>query len=599
VFTPADLLTRLRERLDVLGAGGRDVPDRQRTLWGAIGWSYELLDEHERDLFDLMTVFSTSTMTAIESVAAAALGIFDVDSLASLVDKSLLQVDDAGTTRRFGMLLMIKEYAGERLALDPEAERRAREAHAIYFSDFAQKLEDRLDGEDRDAALGELAAEIGNLRTAWRYWVDQADVEQLFNLIDGLWALHEARGWYHAAIELASDALGVLAATPSTPELVAEEIVLRTSLARALMAVRGYGVEVEVAFRSILEMLDTTSTTTQRFPILRALFFYYMNKADFEPAYAIGKELLELANLDESIRVDAEYIYGAGAAFVGRLGEGLDHLDRAIELHDPHAAAGRYRLGTNVGVAARVASGLLLWQCGALERSVARIGDALDLARRLEHPFSIAWALYHNGFLALARYQFDECTGFATELARVADENDYLLWRTLATVLEGVSTTAAGDAEAGVAMTEAAIELYQGLTAPPVFWPLILNMRATVLSIAGQPERAMEMIDEAVELGANQPISPPLLVTKGDLHRMMATPELREAESAYQAAAQTARSGELHLIELQALTRLVTLHRETGTTPDGTEELAALYSSFTEGFDEYDLVKARAVLGIS
>ncbi|MGA7097081.1 MAG: hypothetical protein WB245_05895, partial [Acidimicrobiia bacterium] len=359
VFTPADLLSRLRERLDVLGAGGRDVPDRQRTLWGAIGWSYELLDGHERDLFDLMSVFSTSTMAAIESVAEAALGTFDVDSLGSLVDKSLLQVDDAGPTRRFGMLLMIKEYAGERLAADPEAERRAREAHAIHFTDFARSLQDRLNGDDRDTALEELATEIGNLRAAWRYWVAQADVEQLFNLIDGLWALHEARGWYHAAIELASDTLEVLAATPSTPELAAEEIVIRTSLARALMAVRGYGVEVESAFRSILEMLDRTGTTTQRFPVLRALFFYYMNKADFEPAYAIGRELLDLADRDESIRVDAEYIYGAGAAFVGRLREGLDHLDRAIELHDPHATAGRYRLGTNVGVAARVASGLL------------------------------------------------------------------------------------------------------------------------------------------------------------------------------------------------------------------------------------------------
>ena len=46
VFTPADLLDRLQERLDILGAGGRDLPDRQRTLWGAIGWSYELLNDN-------------------------------------------------------------------------------------------------------------------------------------------------------------------------------------------------------------------------------------------------------------------------------------------------------------------------------------------------------------------------------------------------------------------------------------------------------------------------------------------------------------------------------------------------------------------------
>ncbi|HJU51828.1 MAG TPA: adenylate/guanylate cyclase domain-containing protein, partial [Acidimicrobiia bacterium] len=62
VFTPADLLSRLRTRLDVLGAGGRDLPDRQRTLWGAIAWSYELLDEKERDVFELMAVFSPTRL---------------------------------------------------------------------------------------------------------------------------------------------------------------------------------------------------------------------------------------------------------------------------------------------------------------------------------------------------------------------------------------------------------------------------------------------------------------------------------------------------------------------------------------------------------
>jgi hypothetical protein len=40
VFTPRELMERLRGRLDVLGAGGRDLPARQRTLWGAISWSY-------------------------------------------------------------------------------------------------------------------------------------------------------------------------------------------------------------------------------------------------------------------------------------------------------------------------------------------------------------------------------------------------------------------------------------------------------------------------------------------------------------------------------------------------------------------------------
>ena len=237
VFTPSDLLGRLRTRLDVLGAGGRDLPDRQRTLWGAIGWSYELLDEEERQVFELMSVFSSTDLPALESVAdSVSTPGFVVDSVASLVDKSLLRSHDSGTSRRFSMLLMIKEYAETRLAESPDREQAVRRAHAHYFSTFARQLQDRLRGPERGSALDELGSEIGNLRTAWRFWVDQGDLEQLFILIDGLWALHEAKGWYQAAIELATDTLGVLGKAESSPEYAAEELTLRTSLGRALLS---------------------------------------------------------------------------------------------------------------------------------------------------------------------------------------------------------------------------------------------------------------------------------------------------------------------------------------------------------------------------
>lgn len=599
VFTPGDLLTRLRERLDVLGAGGRDVPDRQRTLWGAIGWSYELLSAHERDLFDLMAVFSTTLMDSIAAVAIDILGDFEVDSLASLVDKSLVQSDNDEGSTRFSMLLMIKEYAEEQLASDAEADQRVRRAHALYFSSFAHELDDRLAGPERESALDELASEIGNLRTAWRYWVAQADVEQLFNLIDGLWAIHESRGWYHAAIELASDTLQVLATTPSTPELAAEELVIRTSLARALMAVRGYGVEVEGAFTSVLELSGSGGSDAQRFPILRALFMYYMNKADFERAKELAGEILEMSERDNSILVDAHYVYGSSTAFTGDLETGLAHLDKAIELHDPKVqGSARYRMGTNVGVAARVASGLIRWQCGLVVQGTEQVAEALDLARSIDHPFSIAWALYHNGFLALGRNRFEEALRFAEELAQVSDKNDYLLWRTLATVLEGVATTALGDIEAGLSMTETAIDLYEGLTTPPVFWPLVLSLRALVISMAGQPERGIELIDEALNIvGSDESMAPAFQNMRGDMLGMIPGANPRVSEEAFLSAARMAHHGGYYTIELQALTRLVTVRRAMRTTPDGSDDLAALYDSFTEGFEEHDLIAAREVLG--
>jgi predicted ATPase/class 3 adenylate cyclase len=603
VFTPSDLLGRLRERLDALGAGGRDLPDRQRTLWGAIGWSYELLNHDERALFELMSVFSTTDLPTLEAVAATtALGAGSlVDALASLVDKSLVRSADGGTSQRFSMLLTIKEYAETRLADSPDWEQAVRLAHALYFSAFGQRLQDRLRGAERESALADLEAEIGNLRTAWRYWVDRADLGQVFKLIDGLWTLHEAKGWYHAAIELAGDALGVLAAAEPSPELAAEELILRTSIARALMAVRGYGVEVEEAFKRVLEMSHNTGTATQQFPVLRALATYYLNIADFGQGAEYGQQLLTLGERegDESIRIEGHYVYGASVSFGGNLETGLPHLDRAIELHNPRVHGSvRFRLGPNTGVAARTASGLILWQCGALERSVGRLTQALDVAREVDHPYSIAFALYHNGFLALNRSRFEESVVKAHELATVADENDYLVWRTLATVLEGVSLTALGRIDEGLAMTETGIDLYRGLTTPPVFWPLILSVRASVHALAGRPEEALVLIDEAIEFGGQgKVVAPEFGLLKGDFLRMLPAPDRAGAEEAYLAGIRAARNGGLRLIELQGLTRLVVLNREMGRSPDGGDELALLYATFTEGFGEHDLLAAKELLG--
>ena len=140
ILSPASILERLGHRLDLLNTGPRDVPARQQTLRGAIGWSYDLLDEPGRRLFCELAVFSGGfTVEAAEAVC----GPEAFDGIVRLVDQSLLTRDG----RRFGMLETVREYALERLAESGELDA-TRDRHARAFAALTVDAESGLHSAD-------------------------------------------------------------------------------------------------------------------------------------------------------------------------------------------------------------------------------------------------------------------------------------------------------------------------------------------------------------------------------------------------------------------------------------------------------------------
>jgi tetratricopeptide (TPR) repeat protein len=495
------------------------------------------------------------------------------------------------------MLLMIKEFAADKLGESTDRAEAVAVAHATYFADLVDRNRELLHGSGRRTAIEEMEADLGNLKTAWGFWIEECDVDQVLRMIEGMWALHESKGWYRSAIDLADDAIEVMEQADPTPELASERLAVRMSLARATLAQRGYGPEAEEAYEKALRTTDVEGATARQFPVLRALATYFMGSGRFDKGAEIGSQLIELGeDGDESMLIEGHYVYGAGKAFSGNLEVGLHHLEKAIELHDPERHdVGRFRLGPNTGVVARTAEGLLLCQCGKMERGISRVEEALDVARAMDHPYSVAYALHHNALLGIYRHRFEDTMKHTSELAEVSERNDYPVWRTLATVFKGAAITFSGDPDTGLTMTEQGIELYHGLTAPPVFWPQLLGLRAAVHGAAGRPERGLELAGEALEIIAEDVVNAAQFhIISGDLQQMLGNDE--DAESSYLAAANGARHGPLDLIELQALNRLVELRRGLGKTPDGSEDLAAAYGRFTEGLGEHDLVIARDLL---
>jgi predicted ATPase len=183
VLSPAQIALRLRESLDVLGAGTRTALTRQQTLRATIGWSYDLLDEREATLFRRLSVFAGSFhLGAAEFVCSGGNvrkgDVFDL--LARLIGKSLLAVDDTDVAR-FRLLDTIRQFGSE--LLDRGGERADVE---VQLRAWAQRLAESsrdvaaLD-LDHDNIRAALASGLGAdpdaalllATTVWRLWLDR------------------------------------------------------------------------------------------------------------------------------------------------------------------------------------------------------------------------------------------------------------------------------------------------------------------------------------------------------------------------------------------------------------------------------------------
>ena len=155
VLSPNQILERLSQRLDLL-KGGRDAEARQRTLRATIEWSYDLLDEEEKQLFARLAVFRGGcTLESAQEIADA-----EIDTLQSLVDKNLVRHRD----ERFFMLETIREFASEQLEETGEGVD-LRRRHAEHFLGLAEEAFPQFIGSPKQW-LERLDAEHDNLRAA-------------------------------------------------------------------------------------------------------------------------------------------------------------------------------------------------------------------------------------------------------------------------------------------------------------------------------------------------------------------------------------------------------------------------------------------------
>jgi predicted ATPase/class 3 adenylate cyclase len=217
-LTPADILARLGDRLDLLADSGADRPDRQRTLEATVGWSYDLLPPQEQAAVRRLAVFTGgSTLEAAEAVLA---GFPDVPSdplatVTTLVEQGLLRDEQQpDESIRFRMLGTVRVFALQRLRECGE-EPAARSAHARHYYAFAASIPPNDDpDEDETAWLVRLEGEHDNLRAAVDWMLAHGDADALAFAVT-LWRFWWPRGYWTEAGSRLERALANDSGTPT------------------------------------------------------------------------------------------------------------------------------------------------------------------------------------------------------------------------------------------------------------------------------------------------------------------------------------------------------------------------------------------------
>ncbi|MEV7344376.1 BTAD domain-containing putative transcriptional regulator [Streptomyces sp. NPDC093544] len=209
LLTARQIADRLDDRFRLLTSGARTVLPRQQTLRAVVDWSWDLLDEDERDVLRRLSVFAGGCSLA---AAEAVCGPAALESLGSLVDKSLVvAAPSADGGMRYRLLETVAEYAGERL--DESGDRATAErAHLTYYRELARTTDPELRGHGQAAAIALLEREYENLRTALRHAVTERDEQEAVCLVLSLnwyWQMRdqriEARTWSSEVMALGPD----------------------------------------------------------------------------------------------------------------------------------------------------------------------------------------------------------------------------------------------------------------------------------------------------------------------------------------------------------------------------------------------------------
>ncbi|HEV2033949.1 MAG TPA: tetratricopeptide repeat protein [Candidatus Dormibacteraeota bacterium] len=368
-------------RFELLSSGPRTAPPRQQSLRASLDWSYDLLDEDERNCFHRLAVFAGGC----DGRAAAIVCESHLDTLVRLAEKSMVMVVESTTgPARYRLLETVREYAAEKLASAGQLEA-TRHRHLNFFLELAETAAQSIRDQARSAQALELDQD--NLRAA----LDWAGIEHPRLEM----RLAAALGWFWFVRGHLSEATQRL--TTALSRGGDRDSVRASALKWAGSLARDYtGIEAaQSLLQDSLAISREVGDEAGEADTLHRLAGALRDIGAFDSAADLYAESLSIyERLNDSFGIAVlHFHHGLLAHFRGDTSNARRWLEQSeTELR---AAGNEFHLAQALNIL-----GLVALELGDLQAAQSRLEEALSICSRLQTNFGAAIAL--DGLSALA-----------------------------------------------------------------------------------------------------------------------------------------------------------------------------------------------------
>ena len=577
--------------------GKRTANPRHQTLRATLDWSYTLLSDFERIVLRRLAIFvgpfSIADARSVVATNDVETG-FIVDSIASLVSKSLVTTHQRDGILRYRLLYTTRTYGRERLREFGEADATSGR-HALYFCDLLNTLDANDETLSKSEWMAQYDARIGDVRAAleWSFSphgdfvvaVTLAAAAAPFLLEMSLFA--ECYQWTERAIAGIGDEL----------RGTRIEMALQACFGQSMMLTKGIVKEAREAFQRGLDIATRLGDVDYAMRFLARLTEFHIRIGDFQGALALATQSEATARdqISPSTVAVASTLKGRALHLMGDQTGAIAGCRAAVSCWPVSSRInsvryGIYDHGTALGLLARS-----LWLGGFPDQAAGAAQRCLQEAAESGHPIVICQSLVSTIAVFVWSGDFETAGRNMDKLVSHAAENSMGPYHVTGIGWKGVLEIKCGNLEAGAGLLRGAQNaLSAGRSG--FFGIAFGSFLAEALGMLGDFVAAGELIERALadaQLNGESYHGPESLRIKGELLASLPEPDWDQAEACFRRAIDVARQQTALSWELRAATSLARLCFERGRLSEAQDALAAPYARFTEGFGTSDLIAAK------